>query len=204
LSGAVFLVGIDTRVDVQGNPIPQAVLDQLHAGSASDGADVSDAMIVVHIAVGGAKQSGSPSRVIPMSSWLAATECTSSMPRTPMPKQPPPTTSSPGGVLRRAVAWFAERGVHVERMLSDNGSAYRSCAWRDACAELGVTPTHTRPYRPRPTAKSRGSITLAMAGPSPASFRVKPPAAEPYRPGYTSTTIPGPTLLSAVVHRSAG
>ena len=30
------------------------------------------------------------------------------------------------GVLRRAVAWFADRGVTVERVLSDNGSAYRS------------------------------------------------------------------------------
>ena len=30
------------------------------------------------------------------------------------------------GVLRRAVAWFAERGVTVERVLSDNGSAYKS------------------------------------------------------------------------------
>ena len=40
------------------------------------------------------------------------------------------------GVLRRAVSWFAARGVTVERVLSDNGSAYRSHAWRDACHEL--------------------------------------------------------------------
>lgn len=49
------------------------------------------------------------------------------------------------GVLRRAVAWFAERGVTVERVLSDNGSAYVSYAWRDACAELNITPKRTRP-----------------------------------------------------------
>jgi transposase InsO family protein len=53
------------------------------------------------------------------------------------------------GVLQRAIAWFAGRGVTVERVLSDNGSAYRSYAWRDACTALGVTPKRTRPYRPQ-------------------------------------------------------
>ena len=57
------------------------------------------------------------------------------------------------GVLRRAVAWFAARGVTVQRVLSDNGSAYRSHAWRDACAELGITPKRTRPYRPQTNGK---------------------------------------------------
>ena len=57
------------------------------------------------------------------------------------------------GVLRRAVAWFAERGVTVERVLSDNGSAYVSYAWRDACAELNITPKRTRPYRPQTNGK---------------------------------------------------
>ncbi len=51
-------------------------------------------------------------------------------------------------VLRRAVSWFAERGVTVERVPSDNGAAYRSYAWRDACTELRITPKRTRPYRP--------------------------------------------------------
>jgi len=57
------------------------------------------------------------------------------------------------GVLRRAVAWFAERGVTVERVLSDNGSAYRSYAWREVCAELNITPKRTRPYRPQTNGK---------------------------------------------------
>jgi len=57
------------------------------------------------------------------------------------------------GVLQRAVAWFAERGVTVERVLSDNGSAYKSHAWREACLELGVTPKRTRPYRPQTNGK---------------------------------------------------
>jgi transposase InsO family protein len=48
-------------------------------------------------------------------------------------------------VLRRAVSWFADRGVTVERVLSDNGSAYRSHAWRQACTGLGIKPKFTRP-----------------------------------------------------------
>lgn len=57
------------------------------------------------------------------------------------------------GVLQRAVAWFAVRGVIVERVLSDNGSCYRSHAWRDACAELGIEHKRTRPYRPQTNGK---------------------------------------------------
>jgi transposase InsO family protein len=57
------------------------------------------------------------------------------------------------GVLERAVGWFAERGVVVERVLSDNGSCYRSFAWRDACAELGISAKRTRPYRPQTNGK---------------------------------------------------
>jgi transposase InsO family protein len=57
------------------------------------------------------------------------------------------------GVLRRAVAWFAEHGVTVERVLSDDGSAYRSYAWRDACTELRITHKRTRPYRPQTNGK---------------------------------------------------
>ncbi len=57
------------------------------------------------------------------------------------------------GVLYRAVAWFAERGVTIERVLSDNGYAYKSFLWRDACEELGITIKKTRPYRPQTNGK---------------------------------------------------
>ena len=55
--------------------------------------------------------------------------------------------------MTRAVAWFADRGVIVEGVLSDNGSAYRSHAWRAACIALGITAKHTRPYRPQTNGK---------------------------------------------------
>ena len=56
-------------------------------------------------------------------------------------------------VLQRAVAWFADRGVTVERVLSDNGACYRSFTWRDTCQALQVTHKRTRPYRPQTNGK---------------------------------------------------
>jgi transposase InsO family protein len=65
-------------------------------------------------------------------------------------------------VLRNAAAWFAARGVRIERVLSDNGSCYRSKLWAAACAELDITPKKTRPYRPQTNGKvERFHRTLA-------------------------------------------
>jgi transposase InsO family protein len=72
------------------------------------------------------------------------------------------TAATAVGVLRRAVSWFAARGVSIERVLSDNGSAYKSHAWRDACNELGIKAKKTRPYRPQTNGKiERFHRTLA-------------------------------------------
>lgn len=56
-------------------------------------------------------------------------------------------------VLQRAVEWFADRGVTIERVLSDNGGAYRSHLWRDTCEALSITSKRTRPYRPQTNGK---------------------------------------------------
>jgi transposase InsO family protein len=63
------------------------------------------------------------------------------------------TAATAVGVLHRAVAWFAEHGVTVERVLSDNGSPYVSHLWRDDCADLGITPRRTRPRGPKTDGK---------------------------------------------------
>jgi transposase InsO family protein len=62
-------------------------------------------------------------------------------------------------VLRRAVAWYAEDGVVVERVLSDNGSAYKSHAWRVACTELSIVHKRTRPYRPQTNGKIESALS---------------------------------------------
>ena len=51
----ILMVGLDNRTDAQGNPLPQSLLDQLHAGDASDGGDNTDTMILIHIPAGGGK-----------------------------------------------------------------------------------------------------------------------------------------------------
>lgn len=60
--------------------------------------------------------------------------------------------------LRRAVAWYAQQGIVVERVLSDNGNGYRSFAWRDACAELQIARRYTRPRRPQTNGKAEALV----------------------------------------------
>jgi transposase InsO family protein len=80
------------------------------------------------------------------------------------------TSATAIAVLRRAVAWFAARGVTAERLLTDNGSAYRSHAWRDACLDLGIKAKRTRPYRPQTNGKiERFHRTMADGRPTTAS-----------------------------------
>src|SRR4051812_25854316 len=57
------------------------------------------------------------------------------------------------GFLRRALAFFASYGISVERVLTDNGSAYRSAVHAIACRALGVRHKRTRPYRPQTNGK---------------------------------------------------
>jgi transposase InsO family protein len=64
--------------------------------------------------------------------------------------------------LRRAVAWYAERGIAVERVLSDNGNGYRSFAWRDACAELGLQRRYTRSRRPQTNGKAEALVKTLL------------------------------------------
>ena len=65
----------------------------------------------------------------------------------------PETADNCVGFLERAVAWFAHQGITIERILTDNGVGYRSHAWARRCAELGITHTRTRPYRPATNGK---------------------------------------------------
>jgi transposase InsO family protein len=56
-------------------------------------------------------------------------------------------------VFERAVAWFAEHGVTIAAVLSDNGSGYRSHLWRDACSTLNIEHRRIQPYTPRTNGK---------------------------------------------------
>jgi len=66
------------------------------------------------------------------------------------------------GFLRRAIAWFAERGVAVERVMTDNGSPYVSAVHANACRELGIRHLRTQPYRPRTNGKAERFIQTML------------------------------------------
>ena len=64
--------------------------------------------------------------------------------------------------LGRTLAWFARHGVTLERVMTDNGSAYRSHDFRTACASAGVRHLRTRPYTPRTNDKAERFIQTVM------------------------------------------
>ena len=68
------------------------------------------------------------------------------------------------GFLRRAVAFFARYGIKVERVISDNGSAYRSAVHAVACRRLGIKHLRTRPYRPQTNGKAERFIRTLTTG----------------------------------------
>ena len=57
------------------------------------------------------------------------------------------------GFWNRVLAWFADRGVMAQAMLTDNGSAYRSADFARACLAADVRHRRTRPYTPRTNGK---------------------------------------------------
>jgi transposase InsO family protein len=64
--------------------------------------------------------------------------------------------------LKTAVAYYARLGVAIERVMTDNGSCYRSIAFRKACKSLGLRHIRTRPYTPRTNGKAERFIQTAL------------------------------------------
>jgi transposase InsO family protein len=64
--------------------------------------------------------------------------------------------------LKAAVAWYAAMGVTVARVMTDNGSCYKSHAFRAACAELGLRHIRTKPYTPKTNGKAERFIQTAL------------------------------------------
>jgi transposase InsO family protein len=64
--------------------------------------------------------------------------------------------------LHRAVAWFADRGVRVQALMSDNGSCYVAHAYRTALRELGLRQLRIKPGRPRTNGKAERFIQTLL------------------------------------------
>jgi transposase InsO family protein len=77
---------------------------------------------------------------------------------------PDEKASTAAGFLRRALAFYARHGITVERVMTDNGSAYRSAIHALACRALGIRHLRTRAYRPQTNGKAERLIRTMLAG----------------------------------------
>jgi transposase InsO family protein len=68
------------------------------------------------------------------------------------------------GFLRRAIAFYRRHGIQVERVLTDNGSAYVSARHALACKALAIRHSRTRPYRPQTNGKAERFIRTLLDG----------------------------------------
>jgi transposase len=105
------------------------------------------------------------------------------------------------GFLKRAIAFYRSHRVTVERLMTDNGSAYRSTAHALACRALGIGHIRTPPYRPQTNGKAERFIrTMCASGHMPPSTAARPIGPRPYRAGSSATTS-GEDMVPSVTGR---
>lgn len=71
---------------------------------------------------------------------------------------------SAAAFLARALAFFAGHGIEVRRLLTDNGSCYRSGAFAAVAAGRGLVHWHTQPYRPQTNGKAEAFVKIVQNG----------------------------------------
>lgn len=76
--------------------------------------------------------------------------------------KPNEKASSAIAFLKAAIDWYASLGIPVERVMTDNGSCYKSFAWRDTCKQLGIRHIRTKPYTPRTNGKAERFIQSSL------------------------------------------
>ncbi|HSM20258.1 MAG TPA: IS481 family transposase [Hyphomicrobiales bacterium] len=64
--------------------------------------------------------------------------------------------------LEAAVAYYASLGITVARVMTDNGSCYKSFAFKDACQRLGLRHIRTKPYTPKTSGKAERFIQTCL------------------------------------------
>ena len=68
------------------------------------------------------------------------------------------------GFLRRAVTWYRQHGIEPRRILTDNGSGYRSNKMARSCRRCRLRHLRTQPYRPQTNGKAERLIQTALRG----------------------------------------
>jgi transposase InsO family protein len=76
--------------------------------------------------------------------------------------RPTATAADAVAFVRRAVRWFARRGVRAERVMTDNGAAYLARPFAALCTELQLRHVRTRPYTPRTNGKAERFIQTLL------------------------------------------
>ena len=76
---------------------------------------------------------------------------------------PDESATTTADFLRRAWRFYADHGITIERLLTDNGNCYRSRAFAEACDELGLGHRWTRPYRPQTNGKAERMVRTLLA-----------------------------------------
>ena len=66
------------------------------------------------------------------------------------------------GALLKTIAYFKSLGVTIDRVMTDNGSCYRSKAFMRACRQLGIRQIFTKPYTPQTNGKAERFIQSAL------------------------------------------
>jgi transposase InsO family protein len=64
--------------------------------------------------------------------------------------------------LKAAIAYYARLGIKVQRVMTDNGSCYKACAFARACKRLGLKHIRTKPYTPKTNGKAERFIQTAL------------------------------------------
>jgi hypothetical protein len=102
---------------------------------------------------------------------------------------PDETATTCARFLVEAAGFFAEHGVRIQRVLTDNAKAYAtSVTFAETAAGLGIRLKRIRPYRPQTTARSSGSTAPCWrSGPTPGCTAATPNAAGPWLGGCAST-----------------
>ena len=106
--------------------------------------------------------------------------------------------------LKAAVTSYASLGVTIERVMTDNGSCYRSRAFARACKKLGLKHLRTKPYTPKTNGKAeRLSRHRCVNGPMPAPTALQTSVRPNCPDGFTDTIGTDLTAAYNLKHQSA-
>jgi hypothetical protein len=107
-------------------------------------------------------------------------------------------------VTRRLIAAYRERGTPIQRILTDNGSCYRSAGFAHLLAEHDIRHIRTAPKRPAQTAKQKPSSASCNGNrPTPTSTPQATTEPQPYQAGCAGTTTTDHTARSKNGHPPA-